>query len=308
MKGSSDTMDTRVLRYFVKVAETNNLTKAANQLHVTQPTLSRQIMELEEEVGVKLFDRQKHQLHLNDAGILFQQRAQTILSLIDHTEDELQQGHDGLAGTINFGCVESSVAPYMMKIVERFQDKYPQVNFKVFDGDGDSLRQQIDQGVCDMAAMIQPVEVAKYNYLQLPVKDRWGLILRADDPLAKKKQITAHDLYQLPLITGRRNIVRDDLKDVLKLDPQRLNVKVMINLPENVKSLVTHGHYYALGIDGVFAQYHDERLAFVPFSPAKSAGHVLAWRKTRQLGKVAQTFLQFVTAQMAANEKRAANN
>ena len=196
MKGSSDTMDTRVLRYFVKVAETNNLTKAANQLHVTQPTLSRQIMELEEGVGVKLFDRQKHQLHLNDAGILFQQRAQTILSLIDHTEDELQQGHDGLAGTINFGCVESSVAPYMMKIVERFQDKYPQVNFKVFDGDGDSLRQQIDQGVCDMAAMIQPVEVAKYNYLQLPVKDRWGLILRADDPLAKKKQITAHDLYQ----------------------------------------------------------------------------------------------------------------
>ncbi|WP_057740348.1 LysR family transcriptional regulator [Limosilactobacillus secaliphilus] len=301
-------METRVLRYFIKVAELNNLTKAAQQLHVTQPTLSRQIMELEQEVGVKLFDREKHQLHLNDAGVLFQQRAQTILALIDHTEDELQQGRDRLSGTINLGCVESSVAPYMMAIVQKFQEKYPQVSFRLFDGDGDTLRQRIDQGVCDMAALIQPVEVAKYNYLQLPVNDCWGLIMQKDDPLAKKKAVTAKDIYQLPLIIGRRNIVRDDLTDVLKLDPERLNIKVMVNLPENAKSLIESGHYYHLGIKGVFDQYDDSKLAFVPFSPEKVAGHVLAWRKNRQLGTVAQIFLQFITAQMAVAEKRSPKN
>lgn len=301
-------METRVLRYFVKVAEMNNLTKAAAQLHVTQPTLSRQIMELEQEVGVKLFDRQKHQLHLNDAGVLFQQRAQTILTLIDHTEDELQQGKNGLVGTINFGCVETSVAPYMMKMVAKFQAKYPQVSFKLFDGDGDTLRQRIDQGVCDLAALIQPVEVAKYNFLQLPIADRWGIIMRADDPLAKKKQVTASDIYRLPLVIGRRNIVRDDLTDVLKLDPQKLNVKVMVNLPENAKHLIQSGHYYHLGIEGVCQQYHDDQLTFVPFSPAKQTGHVLAWRKNRQLSPVAQTFLQSITAQMSADQKRLSNH
>ena len=301
-------METRVLRYFVKVAELNNLTKAAAQLHVTQPTLSRQIMELEQELGVKLFDRQKHQLHLNDAGVLFQQRAQTILALIDHTEDELQQGQDSLTGTINLGCVESSVAPYMMSLVQKFQEQYPNVRFNLFDGDGDTLRQRIDQGMCDMAALIQPVEVAKYNYLQLPVEEQWGVIMRHDDPLAKKQSVTAYDIYQLPLLLGRRNIVRDELTDVLKLDAQRLNIKVMVNLPENAKSLVKSGHYYHLGIKGVYEQYHDQELTFVPFSPAKQTGHVLAWRKNRQLGTVAQVFLQFITGQMAADEKRSPKN
>lgn len=163
-------MDTRVLQYFLTVAQTNNITKAAAELHVTQPTLSRQIMELENELGVKLFNRQPRHLELTVEGAIFQQRAQAMLQMWAQSKEDVQDHEKGLRGTVHIGCVESSVSPYLMKIISRFLEQYPQVNISMFDGDGDSIREHLDRGLLDMAALIEPVEAAKYNYMVLPVK------------------------------------------------------------------------------------------------------------------------------------------
>ncbi|WP_295728034.1 LysR family transcriptional regulator [uncultured Limosilactobacillus sp.] len=287
-------METRVLKYFLEVAKRNNITQAAESLHITQPTLSRQIIELERELGVKLFDREKRQMRLNKAGAVFQQRAATILAILDQTTSELVHTKDQLSGTINLGIVESAVANFMMTAVSDFQARYPDVRFNIFDGDGDTLCRRLDQGLCDLIALIQPIEATKYNYFELPVCEQWGLIMRADDRLAKRRSITAQDLPQLPLIIGRRSLVRDDLVDDFHLDPTKLDWKVKINLPENGRHLLLTGKYYHLGIKGVYDQYHDQRLTFVPFSPKHATGHLLAWRKNLQLTPAVEKFIQFV--------------
>ncbi|WP_283620973.1 LysR family transcriptional regulator [Limosilactobacillus avium] len=288
-------MDTRVLKYFLTVANTNNITKAAKQLHITQPTLSRQIMELEKELDVALFDRTQRQLQLTKAGVLFQQRATTLLQLVDQTKDDLHQQEKELVGSVNLGCVVSLVSPFMMKMVNDFQKEYPGVRFNIFDGDGDALRRQIDEGRLDLACLIEPVEAAKYNYVVLPIKEQWGLLMRSDDSLAQRTAISKNDLYKLPLILPHRNIVRDEVSDILKLDQTKLNWMVTNNLPSNTIELIRSGNYYAIGIKGIQALSADPEIAFIPFTPKKETGHLLIWRKNNMLAPAAERFLQFVT-------------
>ncbi|WP_251575345.1 LysR family transcriptional regulator [Limosilactobacillus agrestimuris] len=285
-------MDTRVIKYFLTVAQTNNITRAAQQLHITQPTLSRQIIELEKELGVTLFDRQQRRMTLTNEGALFQQRASTILSLVNQTKQELQNTEEELTGVINIGCVVSKVSKLIMKIISNFQKKYPNVKFNLYDGNGDLLRQRLDSGLEDFAALIEPVEAAKYNFIVLPVRERWGLIVKSSDPLAKKKSITKDDLYKLPLIVPTRNIVRDEISDVLKLDQTKLNVMATNNLPSNAYELLKTGNYCLLGIEGIVDSFHDPKLTFIPFSPHKETGHVLAWRKNTVITPVMEKFLQ----------------
>ncbi|KRL27089.1 LysR substrate binding domain protein [Limosilactobacillus frumenti DSM 13145] len=288
-------METRVLKYFLTVARTNNITKAARKLHITQPTLSRQIMDLEQELGVTLFDRQNRHLQLTKQGALFQQKAMLLLSLLDQTKQELQQsGHD-LVGTVNLGCVVSNASSYIMKKVAAFQERYPDVQFNIYDGNGDLLKQRLDTGLENLVVLIQPIEAAKYNYVIMPIKERWGVFMRRDLPFANKKHITKTDLYQVPLILPVRNIVRDDVSEVLGLDQRKLTVKATNNLPNNALELLRTGKYYGIGIQGVNQFYNDPQIKFVPFAPAKETGHVIAWRKNIPLSPAATRFLQFLT-------------
>lgn len=284
-------MDTRVIKYFLTVAQTNNITHAAQQLHITQPTLSRQMIDLEKELGVTLFDRKQRRMALTSEGVLFQQRASTILSLLDQTKQELQNTAEELTGVLNIGCVVSRVSKFVMQIVSSFQKKYPNVSFNLYDGNGDLLRQRLDSGLEDFAVLIEPVEAAKYNFIELPVHEQWGLIVKSADPLAKKQAITKSDLYKIPLIAPTRNIVRDEISDVLKLDP-KLNIMATNNLPSNAYELLKAGNYYMLGIEGIVNSFHDPELTFIPFSPHKETGHVLAWRKNTVVTPVMEKFLQ----------------
>ena len=288
-------MDTRVIKYFLTVAQVNNITKAAKQLHITQPTLSRQIMDLEKELGITLFDRTQRKMELTQAGVLFQRRATTLLQLIDQTKDELhKQNYNELSGTINFGCVFSSVSPFMMDLVDQFLQRQPAVQFNIFDGDGDFLRRQLDEAATELACLIEPVEAAKYNFLVLPKREQWGIILRTDDPLAQKESFTRDDLYKLPLVIPHRNIIRDEVSDILKLDQRKLNIRASNTQPSNTMELIRTGHYYGLGIKGVADVFQDPHITFVPFSPTTTTGHVLVWKKNRQLSTAAEHFLQFV--------------
>ncbi len=288
-------METRVLKYFLTVARTNNITKAARELHITQPTLSRQIMDLEKELSVPLFDRQQHHLQLTKQGALFQQKAILLLSLLDQTRQELQDSSNDLVGTVNLGCVVSNASSYIMKKVAAFQEQYPDVQFNIYDGNGDLLKRRLDTGLEDLIVLVQPIEAAKYNYVVLPIKERWGVFMRRDLPLANKKSITKTDLYQLPLILPVRNIVRDEVSDVLGLDQQKLTVKATNNLPSNSLELLRTGKYYAIAIQGISQVYRDPQIKFVPFAPGKETGHVIAWRKNNPLSPAATRFLQFLT-------------
>ena len=285
-------MDTRVIKYFLTVAQTNNITHAAQQLHITQPTLSRQMIDLEKELGVTLFDRKQRRIALTSEGVLFQQRASTILSLLDQTKQELQNTAEELTGVLNIGCVVSRVSKFVIQIVSSFQKKYPNVSFNLYDGNGDLLRQRLDSGLEDFAVLIEPVEAAKYNFIELPVHEQWGLIVKSADPLAKKQAITKSDLYKIPLIVPTRNIVRDEISDVLKLDQIKLNIMATNNLPSNAYELLKAGNYYMLGIEGIVNSFHDPELTFIPFSPHKETGHVLAWRKNTVVTPVMEKFLQ----------------
>lgn len=285
-------MDTRVIKYFLTVAQTNNITHAAQQLHITQPTLSRQMIDLEKELGVTLFDRKQRRMALTSEGVLFQQRASTILSLLDQTKQELQNTAEELTGVLNIGCVVSRVSKFVMQIVSSFQKKYPNVSFNLYDGNGDLLRQRLDSGLEDFTVLIEPVEAAKYNFIELPVHEQWGLIVKSADPLAKKQAITKSDLYKIPLIAPTRNIVRDEISDVLKLDQTKLNIIATNNLPSNAYELLKAGNYYMLGIEGIVNSFHDPELTFIPFSPLKETGHVLAWRKNTVVTPVMEKFLQ----------------
>ena len=288
-------MDTRVIKYFLAVAQINNITKAAKQLHITQPTLSRQIMDLEKELGVTLFDRRQRRMELTQAGVVFQRRPTTLVQLLDQTKDELhKQNYNELSGTINLGCVVSSVSPFIMNLIDQFQQQHPAVQFNIFDGDGDYLRRQLDEAATELACLLEPVEAAKYNFLVLPSREQWGIILRADDSLAQKPFFTREDLYKLPLIIPHRNIIRDEVSDILKLDQRKLNIRASNTQPSNVMELIRTGHYYGLGIKGVTDVFQDPKLVFVPFSPTTTTGHVLAWKKNRQLSSAAEHFLQFV--------------
>lgn len=289
-------MNMRVLRYFLVVADTNNMTKAANKLHITQPTLSRQIMELEDELGTQLFDRNNHHLTLNHAGTLFQQQARTMLELYDHAKNELHQTDNELTGTVNVGCVVTNVSDFMMKKIDHFLTAHPGVTVNFFEGDSDTLKQRLDSRLEDVVCLLDPVEVAKYNFLTIPIQETWGILMRSDDPLARRDGITKNELYKLPLIMGRRNIVRDDLTDVLKVDANKLNIRIRENLPSSTTKLVKTGRFYHLTVSGVTDFYKDPALTFVPFYPHKHNGHVLAWRKNTILSPVAQEFLQSVNS------------
>ena len=291
-------MDTRVLKYFLTVAQTNNITKAAEQLHITQPTLSPQIMDLETELDIKLFNRENRRLQLTKAGILFQQRATTMLQLLDQTENDLHQQEEALTGEINLGSAVSSVSPYITKLIFEFQKLYPNVIFNLSDGDGDVLRRQLDEGLNDLVCLLEPVEAAKYNFLELPVREEWGVIMKKSAPLAKYSTITKEDLYKIPLILPHRSIVSDEVSDILKLDQTRLNIRATTSLPGNTVSLLRNSNYYGLTIKGVYNNFHDPDLVFVPLVPNKSTGDVLAWRKNIILSPAIEKFLQFVNEQI----------
>lgn len=287
-------MDIRVLEYFLAVAKFGTITRAAEQLHITQPTISRQLMELEESVGTKLLLRGKRQITLTDAGVLFQQRAEEIVSLMGKTLRDITDQDDLLGGTVVIGCVESHASRMLAKALHEFSQRYPMVKYELYSADGDDIREKLDRGELDFGILVEPVETAKYDYLRLPCQEIWGVVMRKDDPLAQKAAIGKRDFLSIPLILPRREIVQDNIAGWLGVERSQLNIFAGHNLLGNAALLAEAGLGYVVCVSGAFAMRGHGELCFVPLTPEHTSGHVLAWRKNRVFHSAASRLRDFI--------------
>lgn len=208
-------MEIRVLRYFLTVVREEGINRAAEALHITQPTLSRQLFQLEREVGVKLFNRGAKKITLTNEGILLRRRAEEILALVDRTEQELIEQDEQVEGRVVIGGGELAAMQELPKIISSFREKYPLVTFDIFTGNADVVKEQMEKGLIDIGVLLEPIDIEKFDFIRLKGKEQWGVLMRPDDPLAEKEVITAKDLENTSLIIPRRKNVQNELTNWL---------------------------------------------------------------------------------------------
>jgi len=296
-------VDVRVLKYFLAVAKEGNITKAADAVHVTQPTMSRQLMELEDELGVELLIRGKRKITLTSSGILFQQRAQEIVTLLDKTQRDIAEHNDMVAGVVTIGCVETSASFLLPDALEAFSSLHPMVRYEIYSGNGDDIRDKIDSGHVDIGILVEPVEIAKYESIPLSFQDAWGVLMRKDDPLAKRESLRTGDIVGLPFFLSHRRIVTEEIESWFGKMSKKLNILGYHNLLTNTMLLIERGLCYSITLQGAYSIRPNKNLRFVPLSPARKAGHVMAWKKNRIFSQAASLFLEYIKNTFNSNNQ-----
>ena len=284
-------MEIRLLRYFLAVVREENISRAAEMLHVTQPTLSRQMTQLEEEVGTQLFVRGKH-LQLTDAGIMLRRRAEEVVQLMEKIEDEFQEQED-VAGVISIGSGGLYSAYVLPEIMAGFRKKYPKVQYEFYTNNADDVKERLDRGLLDFGLLLEPIDVGKYDYIRMKDKERWGVLMRVDHPLARKEALTAEDVRSLPLITTNRISLQKELENWLGTSPEQLDIFATYNIITNVALLVDSGAACALTIEGAVRLFEGGSMTFRPLFPELSMTSVLAWKKFNPIFGAAGRFLEY---------------
>lgn len=282
-------MELRVLNYFLMVAREENITKAAQLLHVTQPTLSRQIMQLEEELGVKLFRRSNHNIILTDEGLLLKRRAQELLSLAEKTKREFNQ-EESLSGLISIGSGEYKCTKILADTIASFRQKYPLVQFEFYSGNSDNIKEQIDRGSLDMGLLLEPVDISKYDFLRLPVKEEWGILVKEGSELAKKESVCPQDLVGQPLIFTRRELIQNEITNWLGEYAGQIEIVATGNLPYNMAALAQSGVGAFINLR-LNCKYDGVR--FTPLSPPLTSGTVLVWKKSQPYSSAVEVFIKY---------------
>lgn len=287
-------MELRVLQYFLAIAREESITKAAEFLHITQPTLSRQIRELEEELGRQLFVRGSRKITLTEEGMLLRKRAEEITALLDKTESEIISAGDAVSGDVFIGCAETEQMRFLIRAAKRMRDDYPDVNFHLFSGNEEIVAERLDKGLVDFALFIGQVSLEKYNYLALPREDVWGLVMRRDHPLAAKERVRPEDLPGVPLICSRQMIDNNEMSGWLGRDFRELDIAATYNLVFNAALMVEEGMGAVLTIEGLCGTHTGDSLCFCPLEPRVTAGLVFAWKKYQVFSRAAEKFLEYV--------------
>ena len=282
-------MELRVLRYFLAVAREENITKAAALLHLTQPTLSRQLMQLEEELGVQLFQRSRYHIVLTEEGMRLRRRAQELVELADKTIRELAVQETELTGEIAIGAGETRSMSFLSQAIVTFRKRYPGVTFRIFSASADDVKERLDMRLLDMGLLTEPVDVGKYAFCRMKDKDRWGVLVRTDSPLAALESVTPQDLESVPLLISGRESVQRELSSWFGERWERLQIAATFNLILNAANMVRYGVGNALSFDLNLA-FDD--LRFIPLSPAMETGTVLVWKKDQVLTPAAEAFHQ----------------
>lgn len=287
-------MDIRVLRYFLAVAREGSISGAADSLHITQPTLSRQLMELEEELGTKLLNRGRkhHKITLTDEGMFLRKRAEEIITLTEKTQAEFQSADQVISGDIYIGGGETDGMRLIARTAKKLQQEYPCIHYHLFSGNADDVTERLDKGVLDFGIFIGSVNMEHYDYIRLPALDRWGLLMRKDSKLAEKDGIAAEDLEGIPLIVSRQSMVRNELSGWSGRDFDQFHIAATYNLVYNASFMVSEGFGYALCLDKLVNTSKDSELCFRPLMPRLEAQLYLAWKKYQVLSKAAEQFLR----------------
>ncbi len=284
-------MEIRVLRYFMEIAREENMTRAAQQLHVSQPSLSKEIKKLEEELGHSLFVRTNKSMQLTDTGMLLRKRAEDILAMVDKTAEEFSQIDNITGGEIHIGCAESIQIKHLAREIKEFKEQYPNFVFHVFSGDTEPVAERLDRGLLDLAVIVEPPNLSKYNYLTIPESDVWGLIMRRDSSLAEKKEITFEDLYGLPLFCSEQSI-NVDFPRWCGENIDRLNFAGTFNLSYNGSVFVREGLGYLLTFDKLIDTSDQSGLCFRPITPRLETKMYIIWKKYQIFSPIAELFLK----------------
>lgn len=283
-------MELRVLNYFLAIAREENFTKAANILHVTQPTLSRQIADLERELGVKLFNRSNHNIVLTEDGMILKRRAQEILSLADKTKRDFLQKDDALSGTISIGSGEFRSTEYLAKIIAEFRNKYPNVKYEIYSGNANNIRDYIERGLLDIGLMSEPIDMRKYNFVSMPVKEQWGVFAPGDSPLSAKESISPEDLKGMTIVTATGDFNQSRIGKWLGDYREQVEIAATANLPYNEAVLAKEniGVMLSINLNCIY-----ENLRFIPLRPVLEVSTVLAWKKEQIFPAATSAFIDF---------------
>ena len=284
-------MELRVLKYFLAVAREENITKAAALLHLTQPTLSRQLMQLEEELGVQLFRRSRYHIELTEDGMLLHRRAQELVDLAEKTTREFTMRETELMGEIAIGAGETRSMSFLSRAMVSFRERYPKVTFRIFSANADDVKERLDTGLLDMGLLTEPVDVGRYAFCRMKERDRWGVLVRLDSPLANLNSVTPDDLERVPLIVSGRESVQRELASWFGDRWERLQIAASFNLILNAANMVRYGVGTALSFD---LNFSFDDLRFIPLSPTMDTGTVLVWKKDQVLTPAVEAFHQHI--------------
>lgn len=285
-------MDIRVLQYFLAVAREESITKAAETLQMTQPPLSRQLKDLEEEIGKQLLIRGSKRVTLTEDGMLLRKRAEELVDLMEKTKAELSSSNENINGEIYIGGGETDAISFFAQAAGKLQKKHPLIHYHLYSGDASIVTEKIDRGLIDFGLLIGPFDVTKYDYMRLPMTDTWGVLMREDSPLANKEFVCAEDLWNKPLILSHQASINSEMVSWLKTDIRKLNVVMTYDLIYNASHFVKKGLGYAIALDKLINTTGESELCFRPLYPRMEAGLCIVWKKYQVFSRASNEFLR----------------
>lgn len=283
-------MEIRVLRYFLEIAREENMTKAAERLHVSQPSLSRQMKALEEELGQKLFYRGSYSIHLTDEGMLLRKRAEDLLEMADKIEAEFRSLDQMTGGDIYIGCAESHLVKYLAQAVHHLYESHPLIRYHIVSGDTIQVAEKLDKGLFDFAFIVEPPDLSHYNYLEITGSDLWGAVMRTDHPLADKASIEIDDLIPYPIFSSEQ-AVNSDFPRWCGEKADKLNLLASFNLSNNAAVFAREGLGLALTFHKLVDTSEESNLVFRPLSPKLETKMYVIWKKYQVFTPAAELLL-----------------
>lgn len=294
-------MEIRVLKYFLTVAQEKSFSKAAKALNISQPALSKQIKDLEEEYQITLFNRTTRSLSLTEEGRLFKEQAKQIISLVDHTDSYLKNINKYISGDIYLGCSESKANRIVMKAISKTQQHHPDIRFHIYSGNAQYVEEKLDQGIFDLGIVTDPADLSKYDYLKLPTLDTWGILMEKDSELAHFETISPKDLLDKPMIISNQEMVKNSIGGWLGGNQRALNVVATYNLFYNAQLMCEEGVGYVLTFEHLYHETDESSLCFKPLNPPLMIKSNLIWKKYRLFSKAEEAFLEILNKEL--NEK-----
>ena len=284
-------MELRVLAYFLAVAREQSISAAADFLHLTQPTLSRQLKNLEDEFGKQLFIRGNRKVTLTEDGVYFRKKAEEIVTLAHRTEAEMKNTGQTIAGDIYIGAGETDAIGNIVRVAHELQKQFSGIHFHIISGDTADLTDRLDKGLFDFCLLLGEIDQSKYEYLSLPYTDTWGVLMRKDSPLAEKEAIEAQDLWEKPLILSRQTLHVPQFMRWFEKPVAELNITATYNLAFNASIMAREHMGYVLTLDKLINTEGTD-LCFRPLSPKQTVGMVLVWKKYQPQSKAAEKFIE----------------